>query len=135
MGGLLVGPIFEVAGKVIDRIFPDKAKADEAKLEILRLQQQGEFKALELEYGAMAKQADTNIEEAKNPNLFVSGWRPGAGWICVAGLGYTFLARPILVMAGAQAPQVELGVLMELLFALLGVAGLRTYEKIKGVAK
>lgn len=81
-----------------------------------------------------AKQTEVNAAEAANPNVFVSGWRPAIGWIGAAGLAYHFVLNPILVGLGWTAlPKLD-GMLFELIFALLGMGGLRTYEKLKGVA-
>jgi len=81
-----------------------------------------------------AKQTEVNAAEAANPNVFVSGWRPAIGWIGAAGLAYHFVLNPILVGLGWTAlPKLD-GMLFELIFALLGMGGLRTYEKVKGVA-
>lgn len=129
-----IGSIFDLGGKIIDKIFPDKDAADKAKLAMLQLQQQGEFKQLEMEYAAMAQQTAINLEEAKNPRLFIGGWRPYVGWVCGTGLLYSVLIQPILVACGVAAPIPDVSVLMNMLFALLGVAGMRTYERLKGVA-
>jgi hypothetical protein len=79
-------------------------------------------------------QADVNAAEAASPNLFVSGWRPAIGWIGAGGLAYHFIARPLLIGLGwTSLPSLD-NMLFELVFSMLGFGGLRTYEKIKGVA-
>ena len=86
-------------------------------------------------------QIDTNKIEASQAGLFKGGWRPGTGWICVLGLGYTFLLRPllpwILQVIGVQAPPLPAIDIMELLILLGGLLGLSTQrmnERIKGKA-
>ena len=80
-------------------------------------------------------QSQTNTAEAANPNLFVSGWRPAIGWIGAAGLAYQYIIRPLATATGyGTYPPLD-GSLMELVMALLGMAGLRTYEKKIGVAR
>ena len=80
------------------------------------------------------QQAAVNEAEAYNPNLFVSGWRPAIGWIGAAGLCYQYVLRPLLTATGyGNFPALD-GSLMELVMAMLGMAGLRTYEKKLGVA-
>jgi len=80
-----------------------------------------------------------NEAEAANPSLFVSGWRPAVGWICVTGLAWQFVLAPIanwIVEIGHYAttvPKIGSDGLMELLFGMLGLAGMRTYERIKDV--
>jgi len=81
-----------------------------------------------------AKQADINTAEASNQNVFVSGWRPAIGWIGAGGLAYHFILRPIFVGLGWTSLPTLDGMLFELIFAMLGFGGLRTYEKLKGVA-
>lgn len=96
-----------------------------------------EMKLLELEAAGMNAQNAVNIEEAKNPSLFVSGWRPGVGWICVAGLAMHFVINPLIVwgtqLAGrtVQPPVFDAATLMSLVIPLLGLGAYRTYEKTR----
>jgi hypothetical protein len=89
-------------------------------------------------------QIATNQVEAAHPSTFVAGWRPGVGWVGVAGLGYQFLLYPMLVWCWSlgQAigyipshlpppPLLDTDALIVLLSAVLGVAGLRTFDKAK----
>ena len=81
------------------------------------------------------QQAQVDANEAENPNIFVSGWRPALGWVGVAGLTYQYVVRPFAVGAGwHDLPTLDQS-LMELVTGMLGMAGLRTYEKISGVAR
>ena len=88
-------------------------------------------------------QAMTNIEEAKHPSVFVSGWRPALGWLCVSCLGYAWIIRDFLVIGlslfektkDIVLPAIDTGELMSLVLALLGLGGIRMYEKMKGVAR
>jgi hypothetical protein len=101
----------------------------------------------ELELAQMAADADMakaqaaiNQTEAANPNLFVSGWRPFVGWVCGLGLAYAFLIKPIaspLVQKWSGVPMEALDVstLLTLLFGMLGLGGMRTVEKMNGVAR
>ena len=97
-------------------------------------------KLLEIEFAAQKAQTDINIVEAQSPNLFVSGWRPATGWICVFALGWYYILAPFAswVMSifdvESTIPIFEAGELMTLLFGLLGIGGMRTYEKIRGVS-
>jgi len=96
-----------------------------------------EAKAMEIEFAAMKAQTDINLEEAKNPNLFVSGWRPFIGWVCGSALAWQFIGNPIfdwgVKLAGKNIspPVIDTGSLITILMALLGLGGLRTFEKYK----
>jgi hypothetical protein len=79
-------------------------------------------------------QTQVNANEAENPSLLVSGWRPMIGWIGALALGYQYLLRPFLIGLGWTSLPGADAMLFELIFCLLGMGGLRTYEKIKGVA-
>lgn len=110
----------ELANTVVNKIWPDKSEQERAEL----------AGALALIQG----QLDINREEAKNPSLFVSGWRPFVGWICGSGLGYNVLIYPMAVAYFPKVQQADMGTLTTLLFALLGMGGMRMYEKLNGVA-
>lgn len=123
----------EIGGKLIDRLWPNKAEADAAKLELFKLQQSGEL-------AVITGQLEINKAEAGSPSVFVAGWRPFIGWICGMALAYQYLGRPLLTFLTIQmgaTPPVLIALddnLWQLLFGMLGLGGLRTYEKTKGVA-
>ena len=120
---------------LIDKLFPDPAKAGEAKLKLLELQQSGQLAELEAQTKLAQGQLAVNQVEAASPNLFVSGWRPSVGWCCSLALFYEFLARPVAIGMGWGAfPELDMGDLNTLLFGMLGLGALRTVEKVKGAA-
>lgn len=95
-----------------------------------------EAKALELEQQAMNAQVEIDKLEAASPSMFKSGWRPGAGWLCVFGLAWATFIVPFWIWAAAifklpLPPNIDTGVLISLLVALLGLGGYRTYEKTR----
>lgn len=124
----------ELAGKVIDRVWPDKTQQDAAKLDLLKVQ-------IANEVSLVASQIAVNQAEASNSSLFVSGWRPGAGWICVGALAIQYLVRPILqyigVVSGHPMPELPTldGQLWELMLGMLGLGGLRSFDKMKGTSR
>lgn len=138
MTPLVASGIFNVAGKLIDRLFPDKMAADAAKLKLVEMQMNGELAMLTADTELAKGQMDINRTEAASDKIFVAGWRPSVGWICSFGLGYNFILHPFLswgalLMEAPVPPTVDTSELMVLLGGLLGLGGLRTYEKFKGV--
>ncbi len=128
------GILLDIGSKVIDRLWPDPAKAAEAKLELFKMQQSGELAIMANDTALAKMQNDVNVEEAKSSNMFVAGWRPYIGWICGTGLGYQFLIYPVLIAWAPKIVQLDMGTLITLLFGMLGLGVMRTQEKIKGVA-
>ena len=118
---------------VLDRVIPDQAAAAKAKLEM-------EAKLLEAATAQAAQQTEINKIEASHQSIFVSGWRPYIGWVCGMAIAWAFLVAPMLswllpVMGVvAVVPPLQTEFLLELVFAMLGLGGLRTFEKLKGVA-
>jgi hypothetical protein len=137
VGDLIAG----LLGKVIDRVWPDPTQRAQAALELERMRQAGEFKAIDAELQAMQMQADVNKVEAGSADPFTSRWRPFIGWVCGAALCWHYIGRPLaewgLLMTGqpVQIPSVDLGDLIVILLGMLGLGGLRTTEKIRGVAR
>jgi hypothetical protein len=84
-----IAAFMPVIGQIIDKIFPDESKANEAKLELAKLQQQGE---LQIIFG----QLEINKAEAQSGSVFVGGWRPAIGWTCAFALAYEYLFLPLL---------------------------------------
>lgn len=126
---------------IINKVVPDKAAAAAAVASLQQLQMQGslneEMAQLQAVTGA---QSDVDKVEATNPSLFVAGWRPMIGWVCGAALCSQYIARPLLqwgfTIAHQPLPALP-GIddnLWQLMFGMLGMGGLRTFEKIKGVA-
>ena len=119
--------------EVLDRVVPDKAAAVKAKLEM-------EARLLEAATTQASQQAEINKVEASHQSIFVSGWRPYIGWVCGMAIAWAFLLAPMLswllpvVGVVAVVPPLQTEFLLELVFAMLGLGGLRTFEKLKGVA-
>ncbi len=126
--------IIEVGAKILDRVIPDTNARESAKAELIKAAQSNDFQL------AMG-QLEINKVEASNPSLFVSGWRPFVGWTCSASFALHFVIFPILnfIIVGLGYKEIvisfDMTTLMTTLGGLLGIGGLRTYEKIKGVTK
>ncbi len=122
----LIGPVTGL----LERVIPDKTEANRLAHEITTL--------AEKQAHEVAKaQIEVNKVEAANSNLFVSGWRPATGWACVFSMCGNFMIIPFtnFVMAlldkDIVVPLIPLDTMMPVLLGLLGLGGLRTYEKTK----
>ena len=129
-------------GNLLDKVLPDADAKAKAQLELAKLAQDGEFKSLDMQLQVNLAQAKINEIEAASSNPMAATWRPAAGWVCVLGLGYEFLLRPLLpwILSVCQVPDVPAlpsldDVLMELVFAMLGIGGMRTFERAQRVKK
>lgn len=125
---------------IVDKVIPDPAQAAEAKLKALELAQRGDFKELDAAVEMAKGQMAINKVEAST-DLFRGGWRPAVGWTCVAGLAYQFIVQPLLPWVVAVAggtvpplPAIDNETLMVLLTGMLGLGGMRTFERVKGRA-
>lgn len=133
MNPLLLGPLLDFGKDIIDRFFPDKEEARKAEAEFLRLAMDGELKQV-------IAQLQINATEAAHPSIWVAGWRPFFGWVGGAGFGYAVLLQPLLSwLAAAKGwpipPTLDTDLLLTVAGGMLGIGGLRTYEKRKGVAR
>jgi len=141
MNPLLLGGLFDVAKSVVARIWPDPAQQAEAQRKLLEMQPTGELAQLAAETDLAKLQIQVNMEEAKSTSLFVSGWRPFVGWACGVGLAYVaileplgrFVARVGFDYAG-DFPEIDTSLTLQVLLGMLGLGGLRTFEKSQGVA-
>lgn len=131
-----------ILGNLLDKVLPDADAKAKAQLELAKLAQDGEFKQLDMQLQVNLAQAKINEIEAASSNPMAATWRPAAGWVCVMALGYEFLLRPLLpwVLTVAQVPGVPPlpsldAVLWELVFAMMGIGGMRTYERTQRVNK
>jgi len=79
-------------------------------------------------------QIKLNTAEAKG-NWFQSSWRPATGWVCVLGFAVNFLISPIAAGFGVVIPQADTSVMMPVLMGLLGLGGMRSFERAKGIGK
>lgn len=131
----LIPQLLPILANVVDKTIPDKAQKSVAMLELEK---------------ALVDNADkinletikTNQIEAGHKSVWVAGWRPAIGWSCSLGIAWLFIGHPIatwvaqiLGYTGMVMPTIDTEILLELTLAMLGMAGLRTFEKIKGVTK
>ena len=126
----MIGSVIDLATTVIDRVIPDKAKATEAKVKLLEMQTKGELDLL-------LAQTEVNKLEAQSKHLFVAGWRPFLGWIGGSALAWMYILAPLIEWVAmingvtTPLPKVEATPLVSV---VLGLAGLRTFDKVKHVS-
>ena len=126
----LVGPI---VNKFVDRITNgnERARAKEAL----------EKELVDAANSVMLAQTEINAAEAQHISIFVAGWRPFIGWVCGVGIAWSMVVQPVAQWAmiawgaGTELPTIDTSYLMELVTAMLGMSGLRTFEKMRGVAR
>lgn len=130
-------PIIGLVGTVLDKLIPDKDAAAKAKAELTTLMATQELQV------ALA-QIEANAQEARHPSLLVAGWRPWIGWTCGVAFAYAYVLQPFLlyltvtfgtaetVKQIAALPALDLAMMMPVLMGMLGLAGMRSVEKVKG---
>jgi hypothetical protein len=135
-----IGSVFDFAGKVIDKIFPDANAANQAKLELFKAQQAGQLQELADEWEGAKAQLAVDQVEAASSSTFVAGWRPFIGWVCGVAFGYSFVVQPIVVFVlrasghPIDTPAVDLNQMTPVLLGMLGLGAMRSYDKMKGTS-
>ena len=126
----LTDSVVGIAGKVLDKFIQDKdLKA--------KLQHEMDMQL----HNANLAQIDVNKAEAASGSIFKGGWRPFVGWVSGVAMLYHFLLQPIIVFTLSASgitfdlPEFDMGSLMTILMGLLGLGGLRSFEKHKGITK
>jgi len=130
-----VGAITSLTDTVIKRFWPDATAIELEKINQIT----GEMQS---QYSLLLGQLDINKIEAASPSLFKSGWRPAVGWVCVAGLGYVSVIEPVARFVAVVCfaylgafPVIDTTITMQILLGLLGLAGMRSFDKLKGVKR
>lgn len=144
MNPLLIGGIVETVGKLADDLFTSDKERLDAEIELRKVG----IEVAKIDAGLLTGQQEVNKAEAGHASVFVAGWRPAVGWVSVAALGYQFILYPLLTWAWAwmqsagwvepalqPPPLLDVEALLVLLTGMLGIAGARTFEKVKGITK
>ena len=127
-----LGEVATFATTVVDKIWPDKTQQEKDAL-AFQMQQ------MVLQSDLLKGQLSVDRAEATNKSIFVAGWRPGIGWACGAAFAWTYVLEPLLSFTMAvlnhpvNLPQLDISGMMPVLLGMLGLAGMRSTEKIKGV--
>lgn len=133
--------VIDTVGGIISKVVPDRAAAAAANAQLQTMALSGQLQEELIQLQAITSaQSDINKTEAASPSVFVAGPRPAAMWVCVLALAYQYLLSPlwtgIALIAGHPIPAPGLpgldNNLYQLLWALLGLGAMRSYDKIKG---
>ena len=134
-----VTALFELGKTAIEKIWPDPTqRAKELRL-LEGIRQTGDLAKLDAHVKLMVGQMDINKEEAKSHSLFVAGWRPFIGWSCGASLLYVSIIEPIARFVAlsngytGEFPVIDTSITMQVLVGMLGIAGMRSFDKNKRV--
>ena len=119
--------VADLANSVVNKIWPDKTESEKAQLAAAVLIVQG--------------QLDINKAEASSPSLFVAGWRPFIGWVCGTACAWNWVGLAVAKFVALtffnhsiDLHQADISEMMPVLMGMLGLGGLRTFEKVKGVS-
>ena len=119
----MIASLLPVASKLLGKFIEDKDTKNKLAHEIATMAEK-HAQALAIE------QIKINIEEAKG-NWFQSSWRPLIGWLCGLSLAINYMVAPICAGFGITIPQADMSVMMPLMFGMLGISGMRSYDKMK----
>lgn len=123
----MIDKLIEPVSNILDKFIADKDLKQKLAHEIATMSQR--------HIHEIAKaQIEVNKEEAKG-NWFQSGWRPATAWVCVCGFAINFLISPLAAPFGIDIPQADTSTMLPVLMGMLGLGGLRTYERVQGVGK
>jgi hypothetical protein len=122
---LLINPI----STLLDKFIPDADEKAKLAHEIATMAQKQAHES------AIA-QVKVNEKEAQHRSIFIAGWRPFIGWTCGIALFYHFIVQPVLMFfMDKPAPSFDMSTLSTILMGMLGLGGLRTFEKYKSITK
>lgn len=133
------GDAIKAIGDVASDLFTDDDKR-EKKLETLKAEQAYDLEIAKLDAAALQGQVEIDKIEAASKSLFVSGWRPFVGWVCGIALAYSSIGEPFARFIAkvffdyeGNFPVIDTTITMQILMGMLGLGGLRSFEKFKGV--
>jgi len=131
------GDTVKAVGDTLDNLFTSDDERLEREIDVLKTNRDYDFKENQLVAQQNIAQTEVNKIEAASDKLFVAGWRPAIGWVCVVALAYQFILYPLLCWLPMDRPPpvpLDYTLLYGLLTGMLGIAGFRSFDKFKGVA-
>ena len=130
--------LIPLIGELLKVVIPNPKEAADAKQKLAQMMQDGELAYLNADMQVLLAQLAVNATEATSPSLFKSGWRPAVGWVCVAAFAWNYLLSPMMaslltIFGHPVTPSLlDMSEMMPILMGLLGLGGMRTFEKLKG---
>jgi len=135
MGG---GDVVKSVGDTLDNLFTSDEERMEAERELIRAKRSFDYKESKLIAEQNIAQMEVNKADAKSGNFFQAGWRPAIGWVGAFALAYQFILYPLLVWALAVSsldikppPLIDANALYPIITGMLGIAGMRSFDKLK----
>ena len=130
----MLSSLIEPVSVLLDKAIPDKDLKEKLAHEIATMAERHT-------HAQVQAQLEINKTEATHASMFVAGWRPACGWVCVLGMAGNFLVIPFanmtlnLLKTGVEVPMIDLATMLPVLMGMLGLGGLRSFEKIKKVER
>ena len=131
----MIAALIPAVSGILDKFVPDADTKNKLAHEIATMSEKHAQEAL-------LAQLEINKAEAASGSLFKGGWRPAVGWGCAIAFAYHFILKDLIIFgatfAGADLPEMpefDMGTLLTVLGGMLGIGGLRTYEKKSGLTK
>lgn len=133
--------VLNIGESLITRLFPDPNAQAEQRLALTKLAQEGDLAKLNAHVQLMMGQLEINKAEAQHKSIFVAGWRPAVGWVCVSIMAFNYIGVYLLEYANAfmdvpvDVPErFDMSELWPVLMGLLGLGGMRSFDKLKGTS-
>ena len=130
----MLSSLIEPVSVLLDKAIPDKDLKEKLAHEIATMAERHT-------HAQVQAQLEINKVEAKHNSMFVAGWRPACGWVCVLGMAGNFLVIPFanmslnLLETGVEVPMIDLATMLPVLLGMLGLGGLRSFDKVKKVER
>jgi len=130
----LISAILPIAETVLDRVIPDKNAKAKALMEM-------EKALVDAHNKGMLAQIDVNKVEAAHRSIFVAGWRPCIGWVGAISIAWHFILQPITIFVLGvfdlpyDLPAFDMDAMLTIIMGMLGIGGMRSFEKFKGLTK
>jgi len=126
----IIGDLINGVKDIVSEVVVDKDKRDQVNLELKKLEDNAQARL----DAQVTGQLEVNKVEAASGSVFVAGWRPFVGWVGGVGLGMQSIVLPLLAQITGRMYEMNTELLIMALGSMLGIGGMRTFEKVKGVS-